>query len=158
MRKNMYNASVFTLILIGIVSCKSDNMEFEKMVKFGERYTEAWNSRVPANMAAHYAEDGTLIINNGTPSKGRAELAASAESFMVAFPDLHLTMDSLVEDSGKYNYHWTFSGTNTGPGGTGNKVVFSGFERWTMNEEGLIQSSIGTFDAEDYARQINAVK
>ena len=75
---------------------------------------------------------------------------------MEAFPDLTLTMDSLLVDSNTYRYHWTFSGTNTGPGGTGNTVVFSGFERWTMNDEGLIQKSIGTFDADDYNRQLNA--
>jgi len=76
---------------------------------------------------------------------------------MEAFPDMKLTMDSLIADSGTYRYYWTFIGSNTGPEGTGNKVNFSGFERWTMNNEGLVQKSIGTYDADDYTRQLNRI-
>ena len=31
---------------------------------------------------------------------------------------------------------------------------FSGFEEWTMNEQGLVQKSICTYDAEEYTRQL----
>jgi len=34
-------------------------------------------------------------------------------------------------------------------------VDFSGFEEWTMNNQGLVQKSIGTYDADVYARQLN---
>ena len=124
------------------------------MTEFAKSYTAAWNSGSPDNVAGFYAGDGSLTINGGTPAKGRTELSATANSFMEAFPDLQLSMDSLVRDGETYRYHWTFRGTNTGPGGTGNKVDFSGFEQWTMNDEGLIQKSIGTFDAEDYNSQL----
>jgi len=40
-------------------------------------------------------------------------------------------------------------------GGTGNKVKISGFERWIFNEDGLVQESIGSFDSEEYKRQLN---
>ena len=120
------------------------------MVEFGEKYTAAWNSKKPDKMASFYAEDGILTVNNGAPAQGRKQLSETAKSYMEAFPEMKLTMDSLVVDSDTYRYHWTFLGTNSGPGGTtGNKVIFSGFERWTMNNEGLIQESIGTYDAED---------
>jgi hypothetical protein len=125
------------------------------MVDFGNQYTEAWNSSMPKRVASFYAEDGSLTINNGTPSAGRVALAATAGSYMEAFPDMVLVMDSLMVDGDTYRYHWTFTGTNTGPGGTRNKVIFSGFERWTMNTDGLIQKSIGTYDAEDYNKQLN---
>ena len=142
-----------TIIMI-IVGCESQKSEYEKMVEFGEKYTAAWNSKIPEQMASFYAEDGTLTVNNGTPSVGRKQLAETAKSYMEAFPDMKLTMDSLVAGSGTYKYHWTFIGTNAGPGGTGNKVNFSGFERWTMNNKGLVQKSIGTYDADDYNRQL----
>jgi predicted ester cyclase len=143
-----------TIILI-LAGCKSEKSDYEKMLEFGEKYTAAWNSKKPEKMASFYAEDGSLTVNKGTPAIGREQLAATANSYMEAFPDLKLTMDSLVADADTYRYHWTFSGTNTGPEGTGNKVIFSGFERWTMNNEGLVQKSIGTYDAEDYNRQLN---
>ncbi len=41
-------------------------------------------------MAACYEETASLTINGGTPSTGRAELAATARSYMDAFPDLGL--------------------------------------------------------------------
>ena len=145
-----------TIIML-IVGCESQKSEYEKMVEFGEKYTAAWNSKKPEKMASFYAEDGTLTVNNGTPAVGRKQLAETAKSYMEAFPDMKLTMDSLVADSGTFRYHWTFVGTNTGPEGTGNNVNFSGFERWTMNNEGLVQKSIGTYDADDYDRQLNGI-
>jgi len=135
--------------------CKSDTSEYDKMVEFGQNYTEAWTSKQPEKMASFYAEDGMLTVNNGTPAIGRTQLAETAQSYMEAFPDLVLTMDSLTVNNGTYRYYWTFKGTNTGPNGTGNKVDFSGFEEWTMNDQGLIQKSIGTYDSEDYQRQVN---
>jgi hypothetical protein len=74
---------------------------------------------------------------------------------MTAFPDMKLTMDKLLIKPEETQYHWSFVGTNTGPDGTGNKVGFSGFERWIFNDEGSIKSSIGKFDEEDYKRQLN---
>ncbi len=135
--------------------CDSDKSEHDKMVEFGQRYTEAWNSKIPEKMASFYAEDGTLTVNNGTPAIGRKQLAETAQSYMEAFPDLELTMDSLTRGNGTYRYYWTFKGTNTGPNGTGKKVDFSGYEEWTMNDQGLVQTSVGTYDAEEYERQLN---
>ena len=134
--------------------CNSEQSDYDKMVAFGKNYTEAWNSKEPAKMASFYAVDGSLTVNNGTPAIGRQQLAETAQSYMEAFPDMVLTMDSLTVNNGKYRSYWTFKGTNTGPGGTGNTVDFSGFEEWTMNEQGLVQTSIGTYDAELYQRQL----
>lgn len=156
MKKVFKNILILGTIIITILACKSPTTsEYEKMVEFAQGYTEAWNSKNPENMAAYYTKHGTLTVNNGKPAKGRKQLVETAKSYMDAFPDLNLTMDSLVANSGAYTYYWTFTGTNTGPGGTGNKVRFSGYEKWTMSNEGLVQESIGTYDADDYSRQLN---
>ncbi|MFC4723567.1 ester cyclase [Geojedonia litorea] len=144
----------FLFMVSTLLGCKSEHSEFNKLVKFGQDYTKAWNSKQPEQMAKFYAEDGMLTVNNGEPAIGRAQLAETANSYMEAFPDLELTMDSLTINNGVYNYYWTFKGTNTGPNGTGHKVNFSGFEQWTMNEQGLVKFSIGTYDAEAYQRQL----
>ncbi|MFD1315346.1 ester cyclase [Namhaeicola litoreus] len=143
----------FLISLIIMTACKSNKSKLEKMVEFGQKYTDAWNSKVPEKMASFYAENGTLTVNKGTPAVGRKQLAETAKSYMEAFPDLELTMDSLTKENGTYRYYWTFKGTHLGPQGTGNKVDFSGFEEWTMNE-GLIQNSIGTYDANEYESQL----
>jgi hypothetical protein len=73
---------------------------------------------------------------------------------MTALPDLLLHMDSLVVGPDGPSYHWTLTGTNTGPNGTGNTVRISGVERWTMSAEGRVRISDGSFDAAEYDRQI----
>jgi predicted ester cyclase len=73
---------------------------------------------------------------------------------MTAFPDMIVQLDSLVMEDGHAVYHWTLSGTNTGPGGSGKSVRISGYEEWTMSSDGLIQRSLGHFDEAEYARQL----
>jgi len=118
------------------------------------RYTAAWCSQDAANVAAFYSPGGFLTINNGTPAVGRREIREVAQSFMTAFPDLEIVMDELVMRVDGAAYHWTLIGTNTGPGGAGNRVHISGFEVWTFGSDGLIVSSRGHFDASDYRRQL----
>jgi hypothetical protein len=50
--------------------------------------------------------------------------------------------------------HWTFTGTNTGPGGTGKQVRISGFEEWTLGDDGLVAESNGHYDQVEYDRQL----
>lgn len=128
-------------------------MNAEKLREFATRYTAAWCSQNAASVASFFAEDGTLYVN-GAPSAGREAITAVVQGFMTAFPDMVLLMDDLEILKEQAIYHWTFIGTNTGPGGTGNAVHFSGYEEWTFGSEGLIEHSMGHFDAEDYQRQL----
>ena len=119
---------------------------------FAQRYTEAWCSGDPARVAAHYAPNGSLTINGGTPSIGRDAITEAARSFMDAFPDLEVVFDDLRGNE----YHWTLVGTNTGPGGSGNRVRVSGYEEWAIGPDGLIAASLGHFDEAEYARQLES--
>ena len=121
---------------------------------FARRYTEAWCSQDPASVAENYAPEGSLTINDGPPSVGRAAITEAARSFMDALPDMRVEMDDLVAKDGGAEYHWTCTGTNTGPGGTGNRVRFSGYEEWTIGDDGLIAASLGHFDEAEYAHQL----
>jgi hypothetical protein len=73
---------------------------------------------------------------------------------MRTFSDLCVMMDDLVLRDGYAEYHWTLTGTNTGPGGTGHQVRVSGFEKWRFDGNGLLASSQGHFDAAEYRRQL----
>ena len=75
---------------------------------------------------------------------------------MSAFPDLVIKMNTLTVNGAQVTYHWTLTGTNTGPGGTGQSVRINGFEEWRFGSDGLIAQSKGHFDAADYQRQLNA--
>lgn len=122
---------------------------------FGKKYADAWSSQRPERVAAFFAPNGILTVNEGTPAIGTREITEVAKGFMDAFPDMIVAMDSLVTRSKKTEFHWTLTGTNTGEGGAGNKVAISGFEEWILNNDGLIQESNGSFDSEDYDRQLN---
>jgi predicted ester cyclase len=70
------------------------------------------------------------------------------------FPDMEVTMDKLVADANGTFFHWTLTGTKSGPGGTGKRVRISGYEEWQLDHEGLIRNSKGHFDGTEYARQL----
>ena len=122
---------------------------------FAARYTAAWCGGDPAGVAAFFSPDGSLAVNDDPPAVGRDAITAVARSFMDAFPDLRVAMDDLIVRDNEADYHWTLTGTNTGPGGTGRPVRISGFERWRFSPAGLIAISLGRFDAADYHRQLH---
>jgi uncharacterized protein (TIGR02246 family) len=122
---------------------------------FAECYTTAWCSQDAEKVAAFFAPNGSLTINGGPPSVGRPAITDAVQSFMAAFPDLRVRMDRLVFAGDRIEYHWTLTGTNTGPGGSGRRVRISGFESWRIGTDGLIGESLGSFDANEYERQIS---
>ena len=105
-------------------------MSQDQVRDLARSYTDAWCSRDPARVAEHYAPGATIAINGGTPT-AITEVEAEAIEF-----------------------HWTFIGTNSGPGGTGHRVRISGFEEWTIDDDGLIAGSQGHYDQAEYDRQL----
>lgn len=118
------------------------------------RYAAAWSSQNPDQFAAFYAEDGSLTVNDGAPSQGRAAIRATAEGFMRAFPDMRVVLDSVTGWQDHARFYWTWTGTNTGPGGTGRAVDLSGYEEWTFGPDGLIASSRGHYDEAEFRLQM----
>lgn len=124
------------------------------MKRFAVRYAAAWCSQDPAQVAAFFADDGRLTINGGAPHVGRAGLTAAASSFMSAYPDMAVEMEGLDRRGDAYRFRWRFTGTNTGPGGTGRPVRINGYEEWTIGADGLIAKSLGHYDAAEWNRQL----
>jgi uncharacterized protein (TIGR02246 family) len=129
-------------------------MTLTELNKFANRYATAWCSQNPESVAAFFAENGSLSVNDGPPAVGRAAIAEVARGFMRDFPDLVVTMDDVAHDSDGRKFHWTLTGTNTGPGGTGKRVRISGYELWKIDNDGLIAESKGHFDAAEYEREL----
>jgi uncharacterized protein (TIGR02246 family) len=129
-------------------------MNSESLSEIAKRYAEAWCSQKPESVAAFFAENGSLSVNDGSPAVGQAAIAEVARGFMRNFPDLIVTFDKLEPRGDRTAFHWTLIGTNTGPGGSGNKVRISGYELWTIDNDGFIVESKGHFDAAEYKRQL----
>ena len=121
-----------------------------ELSKFAARYAEAWCSHDPNAVVAFYAKNASISVNDGAP----APIEEVARSFMRDFPDMIVTFDKLEPRGNAPAFHWTLTGTNTGPGGTGNKVRISGYELWKIDNDGLIGESKGHFDAADYEKQL----
>ena len=75
---------------------------------------------------------------------------------MSAFPDMVVRLVELRQVGDRVEFHWHWTGTNTGPGGTGAAVDLRGYESWSFGESGLIEQSLGHYDAAEYERQVNA--
>src|SRR5213082_2372083 len=129
-------------------------MTSDELNIFATCYAQAWRSNDPKKVAAFFAERGSISINNGPAAVGRAAIAKEAQAFMTTFPDMIVTFDKLEPRDGAVAFHWTLTGTNTGPGGAGNKVRISGYELWKIDNDGLIGESKGNFDAADYQKQL----
>src|SRR5437879_11035786 len=149
------------------------------LTDFASRYAKALCSQNPESVAAFFAENGSLTVNDGPPAVGRAAIAEEAQAFMTTFPDMVVTMDDVSRDSDGTKFHWTLTGTNTGPAGTGKRVRISGYELWKIDNgaggsratstgkpervgeqggesinDGLIAESKGHFDSAEYERQL----
>jgi len=125
-------------------------MTSDELEEFAERYAKAWCSHSPDAVVAFYAKNASISVNDGAP----APIAEVARAFMRDFPDMIVTFDKLEPRGDRTAFHWTLIGTNTGPGGIGNRVRISGYELWKIDNDGLIENSLGHFDAADYERQL----
>ena len=128
--------------------------DMERLREFATRYAAAWCSQNAASVAAFFSPEGSLRINDGAPSVGRAAITKAAQDFMTAFPDMRVVMDDVRVKGDRIEFHWTLIGTNTGTGGAGHRVRIGGFESWQMGADGLIAVSIGSFDGAEYQRQL----
>ena len=126
----------------------------DQLTEFAKRYAEAWCTQNPESVATFFAEDASLTVNDGVPAFGRAAIAEVARGFFRDFPDMIVTFDKLEPRGDRSAFHWTLIGTNTGPGGTGSRVLISGYELWKIDNDGLIAESKGHFDAQDYESQM----
>jgi uncharacterized protein (TIGR02246 family) len=159
MRRVLQNtAAVVAATLLGVIACNSraTTMDQARLTTIATRYAAAWSSQHPDSLASFYAENGSLTVNGGTPSVGRPAITATAQGFMTAFPDMVVRMDSVSLDGSHAVFHWTWTGTNTGPGGTGKAVHLSGYEEWTIDPDGLITESKGHYDEAEYQRQVTS--
>ena len=129
-------------------------MDLTELNEFANRYAEAWCSQSPDRVASFFAEAGSLSVNDGAPAVGREAIVEVAQGFMTDFPDMVVTMDDLVPNPEGTAFHWTLTGTNTGPGGTGKSVRISGYELWHIGADGLIAESKGHFDSAEYEHQL----
>ena len=115
-------------------------LDLQCVREFAERCTAAWCSHDTASGASLYSASGSLTIDEGTPSVGRAAIAAAAQDSIATFPDLAVPNGWKGDPRRPRIYRWILEGTKPGPGGTGKKVPIRG-EQWRRGSGGLIAES-----------------
>ena len=116
-----------------------------------KRYAQAWCSHSADSVASFFAADGQIQINRGEVLEGRAAIAQMAAGFYADFPDLIVHCDEVRIAGGHVLFAWTLEGHHAH---TKNFVKVGGWEEWNLDADLRIQSSLGWFDAAEYARQI----
>lgn len=118
----------------------------------GQRYTAAWNSKDPSQVAGFHTPTSSIIINRGEPSVGHAGLTEMAAGFHADVPDLHLVCDGIRSAGAHVVYLWTFTGHHAK---TGNPLKITGWEEWELDDTMKVTSALGWFDGDDYQRQVD---
>ena len=155
--RNTFIASSMTILLVAACEPEEEPMNVTELTEFATRYATAWSSQDPVAFGTFYAENGSLTVNDGEPSVGRDAVVETARAFMTGFPDMVVRLVELRPEGSRVVFHWHWTGTNTGPDGTGNAVDLRGYEEWTLGDDGLIVESLGHYDEAEYQRQLNAV-
>jgi uncharacterized protein (TIGR02246 family) len=128
-------------------------IDHEAAGRIADSYTAAWNSGSADAVAGFYAEDGSIVINRGTPWEGRSGVAQMAAGFFADVPDLTLVCDAVRVAGDHVVYLWTFTGTHAS---SARPLRVSGWEEWDIDTDGKVKASRGWFDADDYARQTSS--
>ena len=116
-----------------------------------EAYPRAWNSGSPQRVASFYSGEGEIVINRGTPWRGREGIAEMAAGFFAGVPDLKLVCDGVRVAGTHVAYLWTFTGHDSK---TGKPLTVHGWEEWDVGVDLKVKASRGWYDAEDYAQQV----
>ena len=127
---------------------KPDVQTAQRMAK---DHCAAWTSRNPDVVARRYADKPTMSMNGGDPMTSRPQIRDMAAGFMEDFPDLVLSLDTVLVADHHMVYAWTFEGHHKV---TGNHVRFSGWEEWDLDDNLNVIKSLGWYDASDYERQV----
>lgn len=126
------------------------SISLHELEALASAYTDAWNSGSADAVARHYATDGSIVINDGTPWTGRDGVAEMANGFYADVPDLTLNCDGVRLSGLHAVYLWTFTGTYAK---TGRPLRIVGWEEWELGEDHLVAASRGWFDGAEYDRQ-----
>ncbi len=122
--------------------------------KLAQDHCAAWTDGAPERVASRYAEKTLMAMNGGEPMSSRAQISDMAEGFMADFPDLVLSLNTVLVADHHMVYAWTFEGEHKD---TGNHVRFSGWEEWDLDEHLNVSKSLGWYDSADYDRQVAGV-
>ena len=144
MHRDIYNSNV----------APPDNTAMQDAL---DGYINAWNSGDLTSLGNYFTENVQRYSPGGiSDADGLEDMREVMTAFLTSYPDVSVTVDEAWYYGNRSTIHWTFSGTNTGPGEeppTGNYVEISGLSSLTY-EDGKISEEEVVYDNLDFMEQL----
>jgi steroid delta-isomerase-like uncharacterized protein len=136
-------------------------MEREKVLDMAREEVDAWNRHDADGTVAHAADD---IVHHdagvGMDFHGKAELRDLAQSYLTAFPDLHVDITSATCEGDRLIQEWVVTGTHEGElmgmAPTHRHVEFRGCAVTEFGDDGLEHRSAQYWEALPMMNQLGA--
>jgi len=149
------------LFAVGLFGCQSvEKKEADQKTRQQETvraYVDTcWNMGNLSPLSRIVGEGYVRELNGLEVANGKLELEAHIRNFVNAFPNLHISIDQLIENDQQIVVVWEFNGTNTGdftefmP--TGKKAKVKGVSLITLDSYGKMVKE-NTFYNELYLLQ-----
>lgn len=106
------------------------------------------------NVLALHSGASKLSVNDGEPAVGKPAISKVIEDFIEGFPDLYIQMNDIAEEERGIVFYCNVIATNSGPGGTGNKINIEVHEVWKFNEDGKFIKIKAYDDRLEFERQL----
>ena len=118
MRPNVFVPTT-VLLLVAVGCAPSPTAQLEANKDLVRQFTEATNAADWEALAEIVAEDFTRhsAASAGPPVTSRDEFTQLQDSFLVSFPDQHVTIQQLIAEGDQVAVQATYTGTHTGPMG-----------------------------------------
>ncbi|WP_250437257.1 ester cyclase [Hanstruepera flava] len=130
----MWDPSEIVLALQEINGAGSTMQAVNKVV-------EGWNAHDISNLKSLSVENLERSSNGNLEINNIGEYEGFMNTFVTAFPDFNVAVNSTAARGNKVYINWTVTGTHNGDfmgnPPTGKKMKSHGFSVWTMNEDGL---------------------
>lgn len=130
------------------------NMNTAELKAFAKEYAAAWSSINPANVLALHSENSRLSVNDGEPAIGKNAIRKIIDDFMRGYPDLHIQVNDVVEEPTGTVFYCNVIATNSGPGGTGEKINMAVQEFWRFDDNGKFIEIEAYDDPEKFNRRL----
>src|SRR5213592_4893230 len=110
------------------------------------RFIENFNKKDLEALPRDFADDYVLDFPGGPTGQGPQGLRQATEDFIVAFPDLHFTIDDLLAEGDRVAWRWTMTGTHKGNLGpfpaSGKPVRLTGISLFKVRDGKIVEDKV----------------
>lgn len=122
-----------------------------RVAQMAAEHAAAWSENSPDKIGELFAEDGTIIVNDGDAHVGRTAIIENAKELLQTFPGLVVLCHETRHAGNRAVFIWTLEGRHAE---TGNGISLPGWHEWELDANMRVMHCKGYFDPADLERQI----